>query len=91
MEPSETFLIKVFGNEYSVRADADADHVSRVAAIVDRKMKEIDRQFGSSTVARTAVLASINLVDEHLKETKATEERVGKRLGVLIEKLDNVL
>jgi cell division protein ZapA len=91
MEPSETFQIKVFGSEYSVRADADADHVARVAQVVDRKMKEIDQQFGSSTVARTAVLACMNLVDEHLKDGREGAERLGRRLGVLIEKLDNVL
>ncbi len=91
MEPSDTFQIKVFGSEYSVRADAGAEHVTRVAQVVDRKMKEIDQQFGSSTVARTAVLACMNLVDEHLKADRDASEWAGRRIGALIEKLDNVL
>ncbi len=87
----ETIRVKVFGNEYSVRADTDGDYVSRVARVVDKKMKQIDRQFSQGSATRTAVLACMNLVDEHLKENQENTDWVARRVGTLIEKLDNVL
>ena len=47
----KSVIVNVFGSDYNVRADSDGEHVQEVARIVDRKMREIDRQFnqGSST------------------------------------------
>lgn len=87
----ETFVVKILGSEYSVRADRNGDHVLEVAQIVDRKMREIDRQYSRGSSARTAVLSCLNLVDQYETESRANAERIGRRVGALIEKLDNVL
>lgn len=85
------FVVKVFGNEYNVRSDQDGDYVLRVAEIVDRKMKEISRQYQQPNTAKIAVLASLNLVDEHLQATAAEQNWLRRRVGVLLEKLDRVI
>ena len=41
----KSVVVNVFGSEYNVRADSDGEHVLEVAGIVDRKMREMDRQF----------------------------------------------
>ncbi|OYD17424.1 hypothetical protein CH330_00195 [candidate division WOR-3 bacterium JGI_Cruoil_03_51_56] len=87
----ETFVIKVLDREYSVRADSDSGHVLRIARIVDKKMRQIDRKFSHGSTARTAVLACMNLVDEYLKESKENTDWATRRIGTLIEKLDSVL
>ncbi|MEO0082045.1 MAG: cell division protein ZapA [candidate division WOR-3 bacterium] len=87
----QTFVVKILGNEYSVRADRDGDHVLQVAQIVDRKMREIDRQYQQGSTVRTAVLACMNLVDEYEAGSRASAEWVCRRVGSLIEKLEKVL
>ncbi len=87
----ETFVVKVFGSEYSVKADSGGERVAKVAKVVDKKMKEIDRQFCPGSTGRTAVLACMNLVDEYLAERRQDTEGISRRVGALIRKLDSVL
>jgi len=87
----KSVIVSVFGSDYNVKADSDGEHVQEVAAIVDRKMKEIDRQFQQTSSTRTAVLACLNLVDEHLGQRREDARWVSRRVGVLIDKLESVL
>jgi cell division protein ZapA (FtsZ GTPase activity inhibitor) len=87
----ESHRVQVFGSEYSVRADGGAEHVARVAEIVDKRMRDIDRQFQPGSGTRTAVLACMNLVDEQLREGDAVARWARRRVGTLIEKLERVL
>ena len=87
----ETLVVKILGSEYSVRADRDGAHVLEVAQIVDKKMRELDRQYGQGSSVRTAVLACMNLVDQYQTDNRAGAEWVSRRVGSLIEKLENVL
>jgi cell division protein ZapA (FtsZ GTPase activity inhibitor) len=87
----KSIIVKVFGSDYNVKADSDGEHVQKVAGIVDRKMKDIDRQFRQGSSTRTAVLACLNLVDEHLAQRQEDARWVSRRVGVLIDKLESVL
>ena len=87
----KSVIVNVFGSDYNVRADSDGDHLQEVAGIVDRKMREIDRQFSQGSSTRTAVLASMNLVDEHLLQRREDARWVTRRVGMLIDKLESVL
>ena len=87
----KSVIVNVFGSDYNVRADSDGDHLQEVAGIVDRKMREIDRQFSQGSSTRTAVLASMNLVDEHLLQHREDARWVSRRVGMLIDKLESVL
>jgi cell division protein ZapA (FtsZ GTPase activity inhibitor) len=86
----KSIVVNVFGSEYNVRADSDGEHITEVASIVDQKMKEISSQFQQASSARTAVLACMNLVDEHLRKNRADADRVSRRVGALIDKLEAV-
>ncbi|HTW90890.1 MAG TPA: cell division protein ZapA [bacterium] len=87
----KSVIVSVFGSDYNVRADSDGDHVKRVAEIVDHKMKEIDGQFHQGSSTRTAVLASMNLVDEHLIQRQEDARWASRQVGLLIDKLESVL
>jgi cell division protein ZapA (FtsZ GTPase activity inhibitor) len=87
----KSVFVNVFGIDFNVRADSDGEHVKEVAGIVDRKMREIDRQFSQGSSTRTAVLASMNLVDEHLLQRQTDARWLSRRVGVLIDKLESVL
>jgi cell division protein ZapA len=87
----KSVVVSVFGSDYNVRADSDGEHVREIAGIVDRKMREIDRQFNQASSTRTAVLTCMNLVDEHLIQRREDARWVSRRVGVLIRKLESVL
>lgn len=87
----KSVVVSVFGSDYNVKADSDGEHVQEVAGIVDRKMREIDRQFNQASSTRTAVLACMNLVDEHLLQRREDARWVSRRVGRLIDKLESVL
>jgi cell division protein ZapA len=87
----KSVTVNVFGSDYNVRADSDGEHVKEVAGIVDRKLKEMDRQFNQGSSTRTAVLVCMNLVDEHLRQRRENARWVSRRVGVLIDKLESVL
>jgi len=87
----KSVIVNVFGSDYNVRADSGDEHVREVAGIVDRKMREIDRQFSQGSSKRTAVLACMNLVDEHLLQRQEDARWMSRRVGALTDKLESVL
>ena len=87
----KSVIVNVFGSDYNVRADSDGEHVQEVARIVDRKMRDIDRQFNQGSSTRTAVLTCLNLVDEHLIQRREDARWVSRRVGTLTKKLESVL
>jgi cell division protein ZapA len=87
----KSVVVNVFGSDYNVRADSDGEHVRQVAEIVDRKMREMERQFNQASSTRTAVLTCMNIVDEHLSQRRDEARWVSRRVGGLIEKLELAL
>ncbi len=57
--------VRIFGQEYGVKGDADADYIKKVAEYVDAKMRDVEETLtqGSSPL-KIAVLAALNLTDE---------------------------
>ncbi len=60
--------IEVFGNEYNIRGQADPEHIRRVAAYVDLKMREINERLSLPSLSQVAILASLNIADELIRE-----------------------
>jgi len=87
----KSVTVSVFGSEFSVKADSDGEHIQQVASVVDRKMQEMERRFAPGSSTRTAVLACMNLVDEHLTQRQEDERWISRRVGMLIDKLESAL
>jgi len=60
--------IEIFGKEYNIRGQADPQHIQRVAAYVDQKMREVNERLGLASLSQVAILASLNIADELLRE-----------------------
>ena len=93
-DSKNTVVVSVFGMEYPIRAEADAEYIRQVALYVDAKMKEIAHgvPFGSTT--KVAILAALNVVDELFKEQAKREkmlEWINKRLAELSDSLTGKL
>jgi cell division protein ZapA len=74
MERVKTTRVEIFGNEYHIRAEADADYVKNVAAYVDAKMSEIAENQKLVSSTKVAILAAINVADELFQERRKREQ-----------------
>ncbi len=87
--------MNIFGNEYRVIAeDVDAERIKKIAEIVDKKMREIHREFPLPSTTKIAVLACLNLVDEYLQSDTQLNKKIGdieQRISNLILKIDEAI
>jgi cell division protein ZapA len=67
--------ITVFNQTYRVVATDGGERATRIARLVDARMREIASQITTHEVAKIAVLAALNLADDllTLQETQATQ------------------
>ena len=75
----DTLSVMIFGSEYKIKG-ADPDYIQTVAKYVDGKMRELDKRLASSTPTKIAILASLNIADELLRE-RAERGRLDKELA----------
>ena len=60
----ETVQVEIFGHKYSLKGGADEAYVRELAALVDSRMKDVQRGTGTTDGYRIAILAALNLADE---------------------------
>jgi len=87
----KTFSLNVLGSEYKIKTDRSGDYVLNIGKIVDEKMKQIHKQYPQGSLSKTAILSSINLIDDFLTEKEQNNEFVNRRISLLIEKLERVV
>lgn len=86
--------VEIFGQVYTVRADAEGEHVRRVAELVDRKMREAASAARAVSTLQIAVLAAMDLASELLQErvsTQAWTAEVEQRHEGLARRIDTLL
>lgn len=60
--------VRIYGETYVIRsAQADEEHIRRVADAVDARMRELAGRNPNLGVTRIAVLAALNLADELMR------------------------
>jgi len=70
--------IKVFGQTYTVKTEAEEDHIQEVARYVNEKMNEVLKKTRSVSTLNVAILTALNIADDLLKEKE-------KRIALLRE------
>ena len=95
MEKSPKLVpVEIYGQTYNLRGEGDASYITGLAAFVDRKMREVSDHTATVDSLRVAILAALNIADEHFQLRTAEEEHhrtVTQRLGRLVEILDRDL
>src|SRR6267142_4918976 len=61
--------VEIFGQTYNLRADGDPAYVQSLASHVDAKMREVARETKAVDTLRVAILAALNIADEHRRGT----------------------
>jgi len=91
--PSATTQVEIFGEVYSVRGGDENGYLQELAALVDRKMREVAERVKGDT-ARIAILAALNLADELFQiQNRQEGERVEirEKVAALTEELTHAL
>ena len=75
---SSQVVVKIFDKHYTLGVDEDhsAEHVQKLAEMVDERMHEIKREIKGGSPLQVAILASLSLVEEllSLREDYASAE-----------------
>ena len=97
MEDSEKKVVKVriFGQEYSIRATTDEAHTRECAALVDSKMAEIQRSAPSSlNASQIAILAAMNISNELMSAKRGEysfKGEVESKIQSLIGRIEEII
>jgi cell division protein ZapA len=60
--------IKVFGQTYTVKTDAEEGYIQEVAKYVNEKMDEVLKKTKSVSTLNVAILTALNIADDLLRE-----------------------
>src|SRR4030066_1823074 len=83
--------IKVLGQTYTVKTDAEEDYIQTVAKYVNEKMDEVLKKTKSVSTLNVAILTALNIADDLLKEKEkrvALLQEVEAKSKDLVEKID---
>jgi cell division protein ZapA len=83
--------IKVFGQTYTVKTDAEEDYIQEVAKYVNEKMEEVLKKTKSVSTLNVAILTALNIADDLLKEREnriALLREIEAKSRDLVEKID---
>ncbi len=88
-------IVNIFGNDYRIISEEmDVERIKKIAEIVDKKMREIHRDFPLPSTTKIAVLACLNLVDEYLQREEQFNRKIvdlEQRISSLILKIDEAI
>ncbi len=91
MNPSGNITkVTIYGTEYPIKGESDAEYIKKVAEYVDQKMYEVDRNTSAKSSLKVAILAALNIADELFRE-KAEKDQIVQQLEEKIKKLSNLL
>jgi cell division protein ZapA len=76
--PRRRTTVRINGQEYVLAGEEPEEYMHEVAIYVDKKMSEISRKYDKLSTSMVAVLASINIADELLKERRKKVPRQKK-------------
>jgi cell division protein ZapA len=91
MKEERVVEIKVFGQTFSVKTDAEEDHLQAVARYVNEKMEEVLKKTKSVSTLNVAILTALNIADDLLKEKeqrKALVKEVEVKSKDLVDKIN---
>ncbi len=83
--------IKVFGQTYTVKTDAEEDYIQEVAKYVNEKIQEVLKKTKSVSTLNVAILTALNIADDLLREREkriALVQEVETKSKDLVEKID---
>jgi len=96
MDNSENFVkVTIYGQEYTIKAPADASYIKNIAEYVDGKMREVQEDLATPQVpAKVSILAAMNIADELFAEKRDRDQIKGdvdSKVSSLIEVVEEAI
>ena len=96
MDNSENFVkVTIYGQEYTIKAPADASYIKNIAEYVDGKMREVQEELATPQVpAKVSILAAMNIADELFAEKLDRDQIKGdvdSKVSSLIEIVEEAI
>ena len=93
MEEQDKNIVKIdiAGTTYTLKTDAEAEYVKKIASIINEKMESITEMNPNLPSFKIAVLCLIEIVDEMLKsyqKLNKIEKEFSLKTSDIIEKID---
>lgn len=90
--PEAATSVTIYGRTYRLRGSGDAGYLERLAAEVDRRMREVADLTGTADTMKVAILAALNIMDDCLQaRSRAFSQEMEERLGRMTVRLDEAL
>jgi len=80
MPASQDVTVRIYGQEYTLRSDADPEVLQSLAAQVDERMREAATGAGPMSAERLAVLVALNFADDLAQQRLAGEDSLSAAL-----------
>jgi len=94
MKTQKPVVVEIYGQQYTLRGDADEPYVRELAQYVDKKIREVAAKTKTNDLRRLAVLSAINiahdyrrLLDEQQHHQMAIRQ-IGRKTKDLIESIE---
>lgn len=71
---SRAVRVTILGQEYPIRADADADYIREIAAFLDDRLRAVYQAEPSRPLLKIAILTALNLSDELFAQRRENRE-----------------
>ena len=96
MDGNENFVkVTIYGQEYTIKAPADATYIKNIAEYVDEKMREVQEELSTPQVpAKIAILAAMNISDDLFAQKRNDEKsnnEVERKVSSLIEVVEEAI
>ena len=87
-------VVRIFGEEYPITGVSDPAYISRIADIVDSRMREAARVSRSQARDKVAILAAMSLASELEEKSETLNSTDGShqaRIQALLDKIESAL
>jgi len=82
----EKVQVEIFGQTYSLKGGADSGYIKELAALIDSRMREIQKGTGTADGYRLAILTALNIADE-LHRLKTTHHHLHREASLSLDRL----
>ncbi|MEO5326667.1 MAG: cell division protein ZapA [Magnetococcus sp. THC-1_WYH] len=86
---SDIVEVRVHGQVFKMRANAEDGHLQRVAEYVDGVLSQTSRSFGNQPGHRVAIMAAMQIADSLIQERASKD--VGEVLRVETSRVEGIL
>lgn len=66
--------VDILGQKYSVKGDAPEEHIRKLAAYVDEKIRAVHAAMPNVTPLKASIIASLTIADEFFQMKEAHED-----------------